>query len=177
MTTPPTKGTTVTTTLNPAPSWASHSGLVRIDGPDRTTSSAQAIDKILCVETVNRFAFAYDEQDAAVLADCFTEDAVLHATTAGTQDFGAYEGRDAVVGWLSAYWGRTVDQRRHIVTNAVVDGLTDDAARVTTMLLVTAAQDGAFRPVTAGVYCAGVRRQDDGAWRIATFELGFDAAF
>ena len=167
----------MTTTLNPEPSWATRTGLVRLAAPDRTTSEQQAIDKILCAETIHRFAFCYDEQDEPALADCFTADAVLHATTAGTQDFGTYEGRDAVVGWLTAYWGRTEDQRRHIVANAMVDDLTRTTARVTTMLLVTAAHDGAFRPVTAGVYSAVLRKGDDGAWRMCRFDLGFDAAF
>jgi hypothetical protein len=167
----------MTTTLNPEPSWATRSGLVRLAGPDRASGEGQAIDKLLAAEAVSRFAFCYDEQDREGLADCFTDDAVLHATTAGTTDYGTYEGRDAVVGWLTAYWDRTKDQRRHIVTNAMVDDLAATSARVTTMLLVTTAEHGAFRPVTAGVYSVAVRKDADGAWRISHFDLGFDAAF
>jgi ketosteroid isomerase-like protein len=168
---------TTETMLNPQPSWATQNGLVTLKGPDRTTPAPRALDKILCAETLYRFGFCYDEQDRDGLADCFTEDVVLTATTAGTRSFGTYEGRDAAVGWLTAYWGRTLDQRRHIVTNAMVDDLTATTATVTAMLLVTAAQDGAFRTVTAGVYRARTRKEDDGAWRIAGFALGFDAAF
>jgi SnoaL-like domain len=165
------------TALNPEPSWATRTGLVRLAGPDRTTADAQAIDKILCVETIHRFAFCYDEQDEPGLTDCFCAEAVLRATTAGTEDYGTYEGRDAVVAWLTAYWDRTRDQRRHIVTSAMVDELAEASARVTTMLLVTAAQDGTFRPVTAGVYSAVLHKESDGVWRIRRFDLGFDASF
>jgi hypothetical protein len=165
-----------TTTLNPKPSWATSTGLVRLAGPDRTSVEPQALDKVLCAETIHRFAFCYDEQHAGGLTDCFCADAVLQATTAGMQDHGTYEGRDDIVGWLTAYWDRTQDQRRHIVSNAIVDDLTETAARVTTMLLVTAAQDGTFRPVTAGVYSVMLRKEQDDAWRIARFDLGFDAA-
>jgi ketosteroid isomerase-like protein len=167
----------MSTTLNPEPSWATRTETIRLRPLDRTTTPAQADDKVRCAETISRFAFAYDEQDRDRLTDCFAEDAVLHATTAGTQDFGTYLGRDDVVGWLTAYWGRTRDQRRHLVTNAMVDDLTETTARVTTMLLVTAAEDGRFRPVTSGVYSAGLRKDPDGIWRITAFELGFDAAF
>ncbi|MGA5504975.1 nuclear transport factor 2 family protein [Streptomyces umbrinus] len=163
--------------LNPQPSWATKEGLVALRGPDSQSLPGQAADKILAAETLHRFGFAYDEQNAEAMTDCFTEDAVLTATTAGTRSLGTHTGREAVVGWLSAHWGQSRDQRRHIVTNAMVDDLTADSAQVTTMLLVTAAENGQFRPVTAGVYRATVRKESDGAWRIARFALGFDASF
>jgi ketosteroid isomerase-like protein len=167
----------MTETLNPRPSWATTDGIITLQGPDRAARPDQASDKVLAAETLYRFGFAYDEQDAGALADCFTEDATLTATTAGTHSFGTYTGRAAVIRWLTAYWGKTRDQRRHIVTNPMVDDLTATGATVTAMLLVTAAENRAFRPVTAGVYRVTVRKDPDQAWRISHFTLGFDAPF
>jgi ketosteroid isomerase-like protein len=167
----------MTEALNPRPSWASADRIITLQGPDRAARPDQASGKVLAAETLYRFGFAYDEQDAAALADCFTPDATLTATTAGTRSFGTHTGREAVLGWLTAYWGKTRDQRRHIITNPMVDDLTTTSATVTAMLLVTAAEDGALRPVTAGVYRAVVRKNADQAWRISQFTLGFDASF
>lgn len=166
-----------TTQLSPRPGWASTDRLVTLERPVSSETGLDPLDRVLAGETLYRFAFAYDEQDRDALADCFTEDAVLSATTAGERDFGTYEGRERVIRWLTAYWGRTVDQRRHIVTNVTVDRQTDHSAHVTAMLLVTAAENGQFRPVTAGLYVADVVKDVDGVWRLSRFSLGFDASF
>jgi hypothetical protein len=166
-----------TTQLSPRPGWASTDRLVNLERPVSSLAGHDPLDRVLAGETLYRFAFAYDEQDREALSDCFTDNAVLSATTAGEHDFGTYTGRDEVIGWLTAYWGKTVDQRRHIVTNVTVDRQTDRSAHVTAMLLVTAAENGQFRPVTAGLYVADVAKELDGVWRLGRFNLGFDASF
>jgi ketosteroid isomerase-like protein len=163
--------------LNPRPSWASSDGHIDLLGPDRTTPADAAIDKMLVAETLARFGFTFDERDRAGLEDCFTEDAVFTASIGGTQDLGTFRGRDKAVRWLTAYWETQTDQRRHLVTNVMVDHLTEDSAVATCMLFVTCAKDGAMRPQTAGFYCTRMRREADGAWRIQHFDAGFDAAF
>ena len=167
----------MSTIHNPRPGWATSDKLVTLQGPATSDGNIDALDRILAGETLYRFAFAYDEQDRAALANCFTADAVLSATTAGVHDFGTYTGQDEVVGWLSAYWGRTTDQRRHIVTNVTVDAQQVASAHVTAMLLVTAAENATFRPVTAGLYVADLVKEKDGVWRMSQFTLGFDASF
>jgi hypothetical protein len=167
----------MSTTHNPRPGWATTDKVVSLRGPAASNTGLDPLDRILAGETLYRFAFAYDEQQPEALADCFTADAVLSATTAGVHDFGTYTGREDVVGWLSAYWGRTTDQRRHIVTNVTVDAQEATSARVTAMLLVTAAEDATFRPVTAGLYVADLVKEADGVWRMSRFTLGFDASF
>jgi ketosteroid isomerase-like protein len=165
----------------PRPAWASTDGHIEIAGPHRCLGAEQstrgALHRVLALETVHRFAFSFGERDRAVLEDCFTEDASFAANIGGTQPVGPYVGRDAIVEWLTSYWPRQTDQRRHLVTDAVVDDLTADSATVTAMLTLAGSADGAMRLITAGFYRCVMRREGDGAWRIARFGAGYDAPY
>ncbi|GAA4556982.1 nuclear transport factor 2 family protein [Pseudonocardia xishanensis] len=170
---------TDTTALFPAPAWVRAAGRVTPSGPRPAGGPEVAAERQAAVDTLHRFAWAFDEHDRDRLEDCFDPDAVWTATIGGHRDLGRSEGREAVLTWLTAGWPAQADQRRHIVTNAVVDGLDagSDEATVTAMIFVTAAQDGGFRAVTAGVYRTRVRRGGDGSWRITRFDASFDAPF
>jgi ketosteroid isomerase-like protein len=214
---------TDTSTLDPAPAWVRGAGRVVTTRPHAQDSPEVAAARQAAIDTLHRFAWAFDEHDRNSLTACFTEDAVWTATISGHRDLGTSEGRETVLRWLTSGWPAQADQRRHIVTNAVVDELDTDhldtdhldtdhldtdhldtdhldtdhldtdhldtdhldtdhletgaSATVTAMILVTAAEGGAFRAVTAGVYRARMRCGGDGVWRIARFDASFDAPF
>jgi hypothetical protein len=170
--------TPTTAELRPKPTWATADGHIALRGPVVDERSARrALDRVLALETIHRFAFAFGERIRDVLTDCFTADATFAANIGGTQPVGPHEGRDVVVAWLTSYWDMQVDQRRHLVTDAVVDELTDDTATVTTMLTLAGSADGTMRLITAGFYRCELRREADGAWRIARFGAGYDAPY
>ncbi|MCE0764100.1 nuclear transport factor 2 family protein [Pseudonocardia kujensis] len=170
--------TTDATVLDPAPAWVRSAGRVATTGPQAVDTPETAAARQAATDTLHRFAWAFDEHDRESLTACFTEDAVWTATIGGHRDLGTSKGRETVLGWLTAGWPGQTDQRRHIVTNAVVDDLDPaNSATVTAMILVTAAENGTFRAVTAGVYRARMRRERDGAWRVARFDASFDAPF
>jgi hypothetical protein len=94
----------------------------------------------------------------------------------GGEGVGPFEGRDAVVEFLTGFWTVQTDQRRHIFTNVVVDELTGDGAVAHAYLLLTAATGGTMTPVTNGPYRLHLRK-DAGTWRISRLVAGFDAPF
>jgi ketosteroid isomerase-like protein len=102
---------------------------------------------------------------------------VFTANIGGDQPFGPYVGREEIVAWLTSYWDKETDQRRHFVTDAMVDDLSGDEATVTAMLLLAASEDGVMRTVTSGFYRVELRKEGDGAWRIARFDAGYDAPY
>ncbi|HWI22475.1 MAG TPA: nuclear transport factor 2 family protein [Baekduia sp.] len=163
--------------LNPVPAWGAANGLIDLRKPVSTSSSEEALDRLLIAETVNRYGMAYDERREDVLSDCFTEDGVFDGSVAGAFEVGPYEGRDAVVQWLKDIWETQADQRRHCVLNLIVDDLAPESATVTAYMVLTGAENGAARLITTGFYRLNMAKEDDGIWRIAHFSAGFDAAF
>jgi hypothetical protein len=131
----------------------------------------------LAIETVNRFALAFGERNHHVLIDCFTVDATFDANIGGETPTGLYSGRDEIVAWLSSYWPRQTDQRRHLVTDPVVDHVDDDRVVVTAVLVLAASEHAAMRVITAGFYRCTLVLETDGVWRIETFRAGYDAPY
>ncbi|MGA5504976.1 nuclear transport factor 2 family protein [Streptomyces umbrinus] len=180
--------------LQPRPAWATADGHITVNGPDTASavsgdaapgadqepgrlSQQHSLDRTLAVETVYRFAFSFGERDRQVLTDCFTHDVVFESNIGGNLPVGPFEGRQDLVDWLTGYWPRQTDQRRHFVTNTLVDDLTDESATVTTMLTLAGSENGAMRLITAGFYRCELRKEEDGAWRIAHFCAGYDASY
>jgi hypothetical protein len=168
---------TTDTHLRPEPTWASKHGHIALAGPVPGANGGRELDRLLAIETIHRFAFAFGERNLEVLRDTFTADATFAADIGGGQPVGPYEGRDTVVSWLTSYWDRQTDQRRHLVTNPAVDGLTDASVTVTAILTLVASANGAMRAITAGFYRCELRKEDDGAWRIARFGAGYDTQY
>lgn len=162
--------------LNPLPSWGSDLGLIDLRGPSPVDSNDPTANRILAVETLYRYGWAYDERNYEVLAACFTEDTVFLGNVGGTVQIGPFNGRKAFLEWLTAFWGEQRDQRRHIVLNPVVDDLTDSTVSVSSLMLLTSTENATFKATTAGFYRTTMRKEE-GIWRIATFTAGFDAPF
>ena len=159
----------------PRPTWATADGHITALPPRK--DGASALDSLLAVETVYRFALAFGERDRAVLTDCFASDATFDATIGGETSTGLYATREAIVEWLTSYWPRQTDQRRHLVTDPVVDVVGPNHVAVTAWLVLAASEDSAMRLVTAGFYRCELVLGDDSAWRIATFRGGYDAPY
>lgn len=164
------------TEQNPAPSWGKDLGILNVGAPV-AGDAVGATDRALILETMNRYGWAYDERDATALAGCFTEDIVFEGSVAGTIPVGPYNGRDALMEWLLAFWEVQTDQRRHNVVNLVVNDLTADTAVALSYLLLTAAENGQMRAVTTGFYKTDMVKEQDGVWRIRRFYAGFDAPY
>lgn len=133
-------------------------------------------DCLAIVETLNRYAWAYDTRDLAALGACFTADGVFDITLEGADGWGPYESRDAIVAWLGEVMAGQNDQRRHCVTNVVFRELGSERARVDSYLVLTAVEAGQLRVVCTGTYHDSLVRDAEG-WRIAHKTLRLDNPF
>jgi hypothetical protein len=165
----------MTTTPGPQPAWATSAGRATVK-PLVATDPAEAADRVMIAERVHRYGWGYDERDRALLADCFTADAVWEGSIMGGDTVGPFEGRDAVTAFLVDFWATQTDQRRHIFTNVVVDDLRGSSAVAHAYLLLTASSQATMTPVTTGPYRLTLRKED-GVWRIDRLTAGFDAPF
>jgi SnoaL-like protein len=135
-----------------------------------------AAERTLMAERIYRYGWAFDEREPTLLADCFTDDARWEARVAGETVIGPFDGRAAIVEFMKGFWERQDDQRRHMISNVIVDAQTEDEARVLTYHLLASARGGAPVPVTCGFYRLLMQKQD-GVWRIHRLLAGYDVRF
>ncbi|MCU1526628.1 MAG: hypothetical protein JWP75_391 [Frondihabitans sp.] len=158
------------------PAWAHASGVLHLqplDGADEQTARARTA----IADRMSRYAWAFDERRPDLLADCFTADATWQANIRNETIVGPFTGRDAVVEYMSGFWPRQHDQRRHMIMNPMVTNQSDDAATIHTYHLLVSSSTDAIVPVTCGFYEVRMARESDGIWRIASLIAGYDLPF
>jgi hypothetical protein len=129
------------------------------------------------VETLHRYAWAYDERALDVLGSVFTADAVFDGVIDDRDLVGPVRGRQQIVEWLEQAMLGQGDQRRHCIVNTLTLSRSVSAAALQCYLVLTAAQDREVRLVTTGFYRAQLVRSDAGSWLIERLHAGFDAPF
>lgn len=161
--------------LRPEPAWSTATGHSRLAAVP-PSSPDPALDRILVAERVHRYGWSYDERRRDDLGGCFLEDGVWEGSIMGQERVGPFEGREAVVEFLTGFWDIQDDQRRHVFTNVVTQEVTGDTAVAHAYLILLASSDATMTPVTAGPYRFELTRSE-GVWLIARLSAGFDAPF
>jgi hypothetical protein len=124
-------------------------------------------------EAFSRFGVAHDEARTDVVGSCFTEDAVFEVAQGKGEAFVHYEGRETIVSRLTGIIAEQGDQRRHAITNVLVESLTEDTASAIAYGIVPVAANGLTLGATV-IYVADLKKQADGAWRFSYFYIGMD---
>ena len=128
----------------------------------------------LC-ELMSRFYLGLDEQDAAMIRSVLTEDAETCMFLDG-EKMGPPPGREGIVGYLEEFWKTQTDQRRHVLSNAIVHSESPDAAELSFYLTLYATKDRVLRPVATGRYRVRFVSKDGREW-IRSIELVLDGPF
>lgn len=132
--------------------------------------------RLQILETVNRYAWSYDTRDLERMSSCFAREGVFEIVLEGHEGWGPYEGREAIVTWLSSVMESQSDQRRHCVTNVIFREIGQEEALVESYLLLTAVENGNLRVVCTGTYHDEMVNED-GAWLIQRKTLRLDNPF
>lgn len=137
--------------------------------PDALAARAQI------AEAFYRFGIGHDECQIEVVASCFTEDVRYEVALGSAMPFATYTGRASVREKLSGVFEETGDQRRHLISNVVVEDLDLEAgtAGALAFSVVTVAKDGLSLGASV-FYSARLRRESDGCWRFSSFFIGMD---
>jgi SnoaL-like domain len=163
------------------PGWATASGHVHVRPHDPSGSGLpageEALARLLVAERIARYGWAYDERNREALGDCFTADGVWEGSLMGEETVGPHTGRTAIADFLASFWPQQDDQRRHVFTDVVVDGLDAGAATAHAYLVLTSVARGRASTVSTGPYRFQLVREDVGGWRIARLSAGFDCPF
>jgi len=122
------------------------------------------------------WALGYDQREPDRMARCFTAGAVMTLSIGGTQTMGPYVGHAQVMKHFTDHHLIQTDQRRHVISNVVVDSESDTEATVFSNLTLVVVDQG-----TTQVRATGIYRDrfvlDDGAWKIAERFLRLDSHY
>ena len=126
-------------------------------------------------ELMTRFLVGVDEQDAGMVRAVLTEDVRNTMTVAG-QRMDPPAGREALIAYLADFWKTQTDQRRHVLSNAIVESDSPSEPTLSFYLTLWATENQKLRAVATGRYVVHYRTLGDDA-RIRSIELTLDGPF
>jgi SnoaL-like protein len=160
----------------PGQAWAHRAGLVDLRplvpgdwSPEALAARAQI------AEAFHRFGVAFDEARVDVLCSCFTADALFEVGLGSPEPRTRFASRQEMAEGLPGRIEAQADQRRHLVSNVLVEelDLVAGTARALAYSVVTVASDGLALGASV-IYTSRLRREDDGCWRFSSFFIGMD---
>jgi SnoaL-like domain len=157
------------------PAWAHASGFLSLQEPGPVPTTLQEVaDRDLARESALRYSYAYDERRLDVLRSLLTADAKFSISISGA-GVHTEAGRDTVVAWLAGIMEGQDDQRRHVVSNVIIEEINAKSAVITTYLAVFSIKETA-QLATTGFYRFDLAKQDS-IWRIRHIFDGLDRPF
>lgn len=169
-------GVTYDSEILPTPAWGSSSGALVFQPSLENVSEELSLDRILIQDRIYRYAWAFDERQLTSLKNCFTENAVWEGDIQGVNAVAPIHGRETIATWLSGFWERQMDQRRHMIFDMVVINQSSERAEVIVSLALTSASAAKLSIVLTSFYRFEVVREEE-IWRIAHLFEGFDVDF
>lgn len=152
--------------------WAHENGLIDLQPNGVRLEHDDAIDRLKIQEAFARWGIAYDEGQANVIESLFTDDAVFQVTEGSSKPIAAVNGKHAIAANALSALHQQGDQRRHAISNIVIDRLTQTEARAIAYSTVVVSDS-----LTIGasvIYSADLRRGNDGVWRFSRLVIGMD---
>lgn len=127
---------------------------------------------------LHRVSWGYDEGDVDLIAASFAGDARMSMRIGdrGGDLVGSWEGREAIRALHADSLAAQSDQRRHVVSNLVVESETGDAASVVSYLTLVAVAGGKAAVLSTGWYRDQLVRTSDG-WLIRDRYLYLDLPY
>ncbi len=165
--------------FRPEPAWGSRNGILDISPHGGAAVPAELVVEVQ--QLLHRYTWGTDERLPGLLEWCFTEDAVWEADVMGETRVGPFVGREQVLDWFTRFWPVQKDQRRHVLTNLIVEPGGDgdgggDSLRAFSLMQVYGATR-AKSSFETSAFCRFELRRDDGRFAISRFTAGFDSPF
>ena len=157
----------------PPQNWASKAGLVNLQPNGKAETTSSVLDRLLIQEAFSRWGIAWDEARLDVVRSLFTKDGEVVITLGSAKPLTHLAGPDAIAKYVEGASKVQLDQRRHAMTNIVIDRLTGDEATTIAYGVVTIAADGLSLGATV-IYSGELRKESDGVWRFSKLVIGMD---
>jgi hypothetical protein len=157
----------------PRQGWAHKDGIMGLKSNYPKVDAESAVNRLLIHEAFARWGIAHDEAQLEVIRSLFTKDAELVVLLGSKEPIDSAEGSDAIVDTVATSLRQQQNQRRHAITNVVIDRLTEDEASAIAYGIVTIANDGLSLGASV-IYYGDLCREADGVWRFSKFVIGMD---
>lgn len=158
------------------PAWAHACGILDLKESRRPVNSDEAVDRLLCMERIARYCWAYDERRLDALEGCFTDDAIWEGNVLGRIPIGPFVGHVKIGNWLSGFWPHQRDQRRHMLLNTIIEEQTAESVLTLSYLQLLSSDSKRVQLETTGFYRVMHQRAGE-QWKISRLTAGFDAPF
>lgn len=131
-------------------------------------------DRVAIVDTLHRYGHCYDEGDFEGLGACFADDATFTIGGGIAGMPATMRGRSEILSRMTARREATAgSQRRHIITNVILDDDGEGRVRAASYLLLGSTEDGELRLPVTGRY-VDVLVRDGSRWVIVDRTLTMD---
>ena len=154
--------------------WASQGGLIDAKPLGAVPASAdQVLDRLLIHEAFDRWAIAHDENRVDILLSVLTDDVLLEYGVGNAVPDFTISGKAEVEARLGSSIPHLSGQRRHCMTNVLVESLSGSKALAIAYGIVPAAADG-YIIQTSVLYRGELAKEADGFWRFSRLFIGCD---
>lgn len=157
----------------PRQSWAHKDAVVQLQKNGVKLQNDNALDRLLIQEAFARWGIAHDEAQLEVVHSLFTKDGELQVMLGSKELIASAKGADEIVRTVENSLKQQQDQRRHAMTNIVIDKLTRNEATAIAYGIVTLANDGLTLGASV-IYRGELKKEADGVWRFSRFVIGMD---
>ena len=158
------------------PSWGHIDQVINLNDDQTLASKEMLAERVLIAERMYRYGWAFDERQIDALSECFTDSATWQASIMGTSSIGPFNGRNEIISFMNGFWPIQSDQRRHNITNVIVESQSEKTVSVMAYLVLMSASEQGLKPVTTGFYKVEMIKLD-GTWKIQNLLVGFDLAY
>jgi hypothetical protein len=157
----------------PEQAWASR--LHWIDLHRRSTpATSDPLTYLRIQETFSRYGIANDENRPDVLQDLFTDDATMEIVEAKAEPYVVVKGNRNIAAFFASSIQQQNDQRRHCITNVVIQRVEGDEADALAYGIIPVANNGLILGSSV-IYSVTLRKQPDGSWHFSHMMMGIDA--
>ncbi|MEQ1648940.1 MAG: nuclear transport factor 2 family protein [Hyphomicrobiaceae bacterium] len=159
---------------DPRQGWAHADGVMSL-GLNQPVVPAQAIDRLMIHETFARWGIAWDEGCLDVIRSLFTDDGELVILEATSKPLQHLKGHDAILEHVRRTRAVQADQRRHAITNIVVEQLDAEHATALAYGVVTCVKGGQIFLGATVFYRGDLIKHPTSGWQFMNFIIGMDA--
>ncbi|MCE0504077.1 MULTISPECIES: nuclear transport factor 2 family protein [unclassified Roseivivax] len=158
----------------PPQHWASAGGLVSLEPHGAADLSAlEAGDLRQIEEAFIRWGLYYDEGRSDLLSSLFAEEGSLVATLGSAEPIASFTGPEAIAEYVDATLGQQGDQRRHSITNFIVEEASEDSAHALAYGIVLVAADG-LSVGSSVLYDGELEKNGQGVWTFSKLTIAID---
>jgi len=158
----------------PRQNWAHADGVVNLQ-PGTAMAPQSLADRMMIADAFARWGIGYDEGRLEVIRALFPADGVLEVLEAGAKPLQSLKGIDTILKNVASDRAKQNDQRRHAISNVVIDRLDGSKATAIAYGVVTAAGGGELYLGATVIYRGDMTKMPDGTWRFAKLVIGMDA--